>query len=465
MRSSLLALLLLPGLALAGPSLDAPTTSSPAPAPREPWRLADSLPDLVRVNLDHRTRVEAVSGSFRRPGDDLGLFLRTVLGLQIGTPAASLIVEGMDARRYGSGEATANNTGLVNPVDLLMARVRLRGQDVFRDGDRVTVSLGRTTLDVGSRRLIARNRYRNTINAFTGAAGKWEGDRAELGAFILVPVQRLPDDAAELDANRPQLDREALGTWFFGVAGFGSDLLGHGARLDVLGLGLIESDTDALQTRDRRLGTLSARLYRGSAEGRVHYDVELVGQGGRSRASATATEDLAHLAGFAHLALGYTVPGDLGLRGRLSVDLASGDADPDDGSNQRFDTLFGARRFAYGPTGIWGAFARSNLISPEVRTGVVPHRRVRAFVAWRPAWLASATDAWVGTPLRDPAGQSGRFLGQQVEGRLRWEALPRNLRLEAGAAALVRGAFARSAPGAPSGVVSGLGYCQVVVWI
>ena len=39
-------------------------------------------------------------------------------------------------------------------------------------------------------------------------------------------------------------------------------------------------------------------------------------------------------------------------------------------------------------------------------------------------------------------------MGQQVEVRVRWQVLPRNIWLEAGTAVLARGQFATEAPGA-----------------
>ena len=61
-------------------------------------------------------------------------------------------------------------------------------------------------------------------------------------------------------------------------------------------------------------------------------------------------------------------------------------------------------------------------------------------------WLASSRDAWTTAGLRNPTGDSGRFIGQQPEFRVRWHILPKNLSLDVGAAYLVRGRFAKSAP-------------------
>ena len=48
----------------------------------------------------------------------------------------------------------------------------------------------------------------------------------------------------------------------------------------------------------------------------------------------------------------------------------------------------------------------------------------------------------------DPSGSSGRYLGRQIEGAVRYDLLPGNLRVEVGAAYLFQGSFARDAPNA-----------------
>ena len=59
--------------------------------------------------------------------------------------------------------------------------------------------------------------------------------------------------------------------------------------------------------------------------------------------------------------------------------------------------------------------------------------------ALRGFWLASADDAWTTAAISNPAGQSENYIGTQIETRLRWDILPRNIRLEAGAAHIFAG--------------------------
>jgi hypothetical protein len=63
-------------------------------------------------------------------------------------------------------------------------------------------------------------------------------------------------------------------------------------------------------------------------------------------------------------------------------------------------------------------------------------------VSYRNFKLASPTDGWVGTGLRDASGSAGRSLGGQLEAAVVWDILPQRLSLDIGFAALNFGRFA-----------------------
>ena len=107
------------------------------------------------------------------------------------------------------------------------------------------------------------------------------------------------------------------------------------------------------------------------------------------------------------------------------------------------------RRWEYGPTGIFGPFARNNISSPGARLFIAPHRDVSAFLAYRDWWLADSKAAWTPANLVDPTGKSGDFIGHTVELSARWDALE-NISFEAGWTYLIKGGFAKNAPGAPA---------------
>lgn len=123
----------------------------------------------------------------------------------------------------------------------------------------------------------------------------------------------------------------------------------------------------------------------------------------------------------------------------LQYDYASGDGDPNDDRNGRFDTLYGARRFEFGPTGIFGVLARSNISSPGGGIELSPRPGWSLMAAYRAAWLASRRDALTTNGVRDPEGESGSFIGHLLETSLRVSLLPGNLGLELGGAHLFAG--------------------------
>jgi hypothetical protein len=318
-------------------------------------------------------------------------------------------------------------------------------------------------MDLGSRRLLARNDFRNTVNAFTGIDLQWTSPRHDhLRVFAVVPVTRLPTDAADLGRGTVARDRENTAALLW-AAFWSSRPVGARTRLEAFVVGLSERDTALTPSSDRRLWTPGLRALRPPATGEFDGQLEVMGQFGRSRATSAAsdTTSLDHRAFFLHASIGHRFDTPWSPRLVLQFDHASGDGHPDDRDNNRFDPLFGVRRFELGPTGLFGPLARSNLTSPGLRLEMAPHRMLETFVGWRLAWLASARDAWLNAPLRDPTGQSGRDIGQQLEARLRWQALPGNMTLEFGAAVLSRGPFAHDAPDGRRGTPTYV-YTQVV---
>lgn len=444
-----------------------PTASAPAPK-AEPWTLARAagLPRWLRLELEHQARYEHLANDFRSgaDGDAGGVSLRTLVRAEVTRGAARLGLELQDARAYVSDDTPVNTT-LSNPLELLQLHVGFKATGLVRAGDTLDARAGRITIDLGTRRLVARNRFRNTINGFTGVDATWTTAGKHVArAFTVVPVTRLPSDADALRDHEIELDEENLDALLWAAA-YGSPARLAGGQLELFVVGFHERD-GGLASRDRQLVTLGARWFRKPATGALDFDVELMPQAGTSRASTAAddTIDLDHRAVSWHAEVGLSAPMPWKPRFALQHDYASGDGDPADGTMGRFDVLFGARRFDFGPTGIYGPFARGNLQSPGLRVGVVPGARIDAFAAYRLVWLASARDAWTTANLRDPTGDAGTFLGQHGELQVRWSPLSKTLAVEAGAAHLRRGQFARTAPGA-RGEAATYAYLQLNVSI
>jgi len=422
--------------------------------PRGPWRLHEVLGvRWLRFGLEQRTRGEHLANDFRdaAAGDSTALLLRTLLFAEAGGSTFAVRAELQDSRAYATAGTPLNNT-LVDPLELLQAHARLRLTGLFTAGDAASLTAGRLTLDVGSRRLVARNGFRNTINGFTGVELGWAGASGErVQVFAVLPVTRLPAEGPALGANAVVFDRENTSTLFWG-ARLASAPTRTGLTFEGYVLGLHEGDHPLAPSANRRLVTAGVRLLRESAIGRFDLELEAMVQLGTSRATAlpTDTAELAHRAASLHLGAGRRFDAPATPRLAVTYDFASGDGDPGDDLNGRFDPLFGARTFDFGPTGLYGVVARSNLHAPALKVEVSPHETFDAIAMVQLLWLASPRDAWTTAARSDPAGASGSFVGQQLAGRVRWRPFPDNVALELGGAWVVQGSFAKTAPGARS---------------
>jgi hypothetical protein len=427
-----------------------------------PWRLADAVgaPDWFEISGTIRGRFESFDEQFRTGdgGHQQILVTRSMIAATLRDTYLSATAEIMDSRIYGGVSEARLNTGIGNAGELLQGYIAARFTDAFSPGDKLRVQFGRHTMNIGSRRLVARNRYRNTINAFTGLNAQWEGaGGTKVRAFYTLPVQRGPRDFEGLDDNDLEYDEERSSVRFYGlhaaVPEVASDI-----DAEFYGFGLMESDAEGLNTRDRNLTTVGTRWSKGRKTGSVHWELESVYQYGESPSTAALT--LNHEAWFHHAILGYQFDGDGKPRMEALFDYVTGDNDPNDDQNNRFDTLFGARRFEFGPTGIFGAFARSNLVSPGLRFVTKPAPQWEVMLTQRFHYLASDRDAWTTSGLQDATGQSGSHIGNFSEFRVRYDLVPQSVRIEFGAAYLAAGSFVDNAPNATTQGDTLYGYFQ-----
>jgi len=424
-----------------------------------PWRLADAVgaPEWFEIKGTIRTRFENFDEQFRASGggQQHGLFTRSLLEMTVRDEFLSATVELQDSRVYSGVSDTRLGGGDVNALEFLQAYVAGEFTGAFTPDDDLRVQLGRHTMDIGSRRLVARNRFRNTINAFTGFNAQWESpDGAAVRAFYTYPVRRLPGGQAAREDNEIEADEERPNQRFWGVDAVLPDVAGD-TDAEFYYLGLDESDARDFDTADRSLTTLGTRWWRPSDPGTVYWELESAYQFGDRG-------DLDHAAWLQHVTLGYAFEDDMRSQVELLFDYASGDEDPSDGDSGRFDRLFGARRFEFGPTGIFGPFSLGNLMSPGVRYKGRPADRWQLMLAHRLHFLAEERDAWVNSGLVDPAGNSGDELGSLTEFRVRYDVVPRSFRLEFGAAYLAAGDFVDDAPNATTQGDTLYGYVQTV---
>lgn len=407
------------------------------------WPCAAAAEDgKLEASLEVRVRLEALDGQFRPalPASNVAVLTRVLAAAEYDAGPIRVGGEFEDSRSFFERSSSSIGTTEVNTLEPLQAYL---STDIS-EGAKLTA--GRFTLNLGSRRLIARNQFRNTINSYTGANLVLGGKAYGATAFWMIPQARLPDEVERIRDNAAELDRERGGPRLFGVWSHAAAL---GGVVEAYLYRLAEHDSPDILTRDRRLWTAGARLFRAPAAGHWDWDVEGAYQWGRARQSSAATDllDRDVSAGLFHGEGGYTMPGGWHVRPAVGFDFGSGDGPG--ARYTRFDTLYSARVFDYGPTSYYGPLTRANIVSPFLRVDIKPSKRLDGQATLRPAWLASATDQFAVTGVRDPAGAAGKWAGVAFDARLRRTLIPDRLRASAGFALLFKGGFLENAANAP----------------
>ena len=419
----------------------------------ERWRLDAALgaPNWLTLGGEARIRYESLDGQYRigRTGSDQAWVTRVLFFAGAETKLGDFAFEFQDARAFGDDRGTPLSASMVNALEVLQLSytLNLGGRDQQAGH---ALKVGRFTMNIGSRRFVERNDYRNVINTYTG--GHWRSrwaDGTTLDAFYTVPVRKYPRDQDGLIDNEFEADEENWARRFWGVH-LQRPGLAFDSQLDLLVYGLHESDRADLPTPNRKVFAPGLRYFRHARPGGIDFDLEgayRVGSRKRSVLDNTGVELDVEAVMF-HAEVGYTFRGDWNLRIGLEYDLASGDEDPDDDVFGRYERFYGTRRRDLGNTGIHGPLTRSNVSVAGVRFSFQRGRwDGRAHI--QQARLDSATDFWVVAGLRDPSGTSSRDLGTTFDARVRYWLMPGNLRLEVVGSTLRFGRFPKQVPNGP----------------
>lgn len=134
------------------------------------------LPDWIDLGLEQRTRFESVDHPWRtsqivgngQTDAQFALRSRVRFGLG-GDGPLRFLFEGQDSRSFmDNARGDFRDTTTVNEFDILQLLGSLTLKNVLGTGLRTDFHFGRMTMDFGRRRMVARNDYRNTSNAFDG---------------------------------------------------------------------------------------------------------------------------------------------------------------------------------------------------------------------------------------------------------------------------------------------------------
>ncbi|MCA1199209.1 alginate export family protein [Sphingomonas sp. R647] len=399
-----------------------------------------------------RARAEVVEGQVRpnAPDSDAMLSFRTLITASYDFGGVHITGEIDDARSYFQhGQSTAG-TSESNALEPLQAYLGIDLGTVADQKGKGVLRLGRFTASSGSGRLLDRPDWSNSPNSFLGANLDWSSKRGDRLQLIAVrPFDKLPSDRASIEDNQVELDRANAGVHFWGGSFTRAKALA-GANAEVFAYGLDERDRAGRATRNRDLFTFGGRVNRAAGKGKLDFELEGALQRGTTRGSTSASDvlDRKVRAGMANVEIGYTFASGWTPRVTAFVGYASGDTSATD--YRRFDPLFGGRRGDYGPLSLYGPASWSNIVSPGIALEAKPSKAWDFSVKARKFMLASATDSFAATSVRDASGASGRDAGTQIEGRVRNWLVPKRLRVEAGAAWLAKGRFLTDAPNAPA---------------
>ncbi|HEV2567782.1 alginate export family protein [Sphingomonas sp.] len=403
----------------------------------------------IRLSGTERVRVETISGQARAGfnSSDTLLNFRTTLLAEYGSGPVQLAAELWDSRVFGADRRTPVSTNEVNTLELVQVFLKADLGEGLGANSRTSVQIGRLMLNLGSRRLVAADDYRNTTNGYTGLRVDYANKAGwQATAIYTLPQQRRPDRLDALLDNKTSPDHEGFDLVLWGGTVSKARVIGEVA-LEGTYIHLGERDRPSRPTRNRSLDTFGGRVLREPAIGKFDLEFEGFVQRGEVATSLAPNAALQSVrAWFFHADAGYTFRG--AWKPRLSFDYDHASGDGRGGRFGRFDTLFGMRRADLAPAGLYNAIARTNLISPGVRLEAVPDKKTDWFVSYRPMWLASRFDSFSSTGVRDASGRSGRFAGHQVDSRIRRRVSPW-LTLEADAVLLRKGRFLTEAPNAP----------------
>ena len=442
------------------------------------WNLHDylKLPAWLSVGVEHRTRYETLADAFKgsagataaqkSQGGDQIIGLQTDIWLQAKFNQFRIATELLDARTTGQDSGGNNavpypvNSSSADTLDVAQAYVSWADQNLLHSGLGTELRVGRQTLDLGSRRLVARPIFRNTVNNFTGLRTRLiDYDHWQFNAFVTMPVLRYPNYNSLTPnqnlQNHQQWDQEDTHTWFSGGILEAFNLYKE-INAEVYLYNLDEGDSARNPTRNRRYFTPGIRFYQKPTKGKFDFQAEGMGQFGTVNYAATTSNintTQNHEAWSTHLEAGYSFDLPWNPRFFLEYDYATGSKNWKNNSSSatdgRFDPLYGASDFDFGPTGIYGAFQRSNINSPGYKFNFSPRNDLELSLQQRLVWLASGGDCWGGntcTAATTPAlaNGNGSFVGDQIAFRGRYN-FNSSLNFEAGWYHLFKGDFAKSA--------------------
>jgi hypothetical protein len=398
---------------------------------RDDWLFSAGGSTWTRYTNDHNSRLTGVHNDYLQVRSRIytDLWYRD---------AFRLYVEGIYADTYGASLPLLPIDS--TRVDFLNLFVDAKLAEVA--GAPVYARVGRQELLFGSQRLISPLEWANTRRTFQGARFFRASEKLDLDLFWVQPVIPNPTALDSVDNNQ-----NFAGAW-------GTYKPKKGTFFDLYYLMLDNTNTVNqldIQRAPATTHTIGSR-FTGDRDSRLLWDFEGAIQFGR-RGEADI------IAGMATAGLGYHAK-DRRWKPTLWAyyDYASGDGNPNAGNYSTFNPLFPFGHHYFGWLDLVG---RQNIHDLSASLHLYPTNWVTLWFQYHNFWLDRRRDALYsagGVALRrDPTGQSGNFVGNEIDAIVNFH-LTKRIDILAGYSYLFAGEFLRNTtrPGAGSPDASAL---------
>jgi len=388
--------------------------------------------DWLDIGIDYRIRVENRNNDYRRKNgvidNPILLKARAYLAVKNILDPLRFTIELQDSQRQNSQFTRRFDTRDINRIEPIQAYFELYFKNNFLGNDTlgnfrpISIKVGRQAFEYLDRRLFARNDWRNTTNTHQGIraiVGQKKNDW-QLDLLALKPLQRFTQKLDQI--NQSQDIYGAIFDWrkwsdvvtiqpYYYV--FNQD----GDEVKYTLNGALE--TKASNKIDRNIHTGGIRAFGIVGQTGIDYDINYVRQTGTQEKTINGPQ-LDHNAYSYNLEIGYSPKHNWKPRFSIFYGLASGDRNPNDGKNHRFDAPFGFAR----PWSNNDYFDMANIRAPKIRVEFDPpvhwvdSLKIDTGFSWYQ--LDSATDRWRGGDLQDSSGNSSKDVGKEFDIRVRF---------------------------------------------